>query len=378
LTQATNYRVAVVGGAGSWGWRYLSSFASHPRCDLVAIVDRAADRAREFADHFGVPAVFSDIAELLERETPDIVSVVLPVSISHQVVIACAEAGVRAISCEKPIAVRLSEADRMVDVCRERGAALGCGTAHFEARNLVQVAQWIRGGALGALTGAAIPNGLPREVSGAGCVQLTQMRLLCGAEVEWVEGQTQDPTAWEEGWDLPGGGTAADLVDDHTHLDCPAYGRLGLTGGLVCEIPVPRPDRPGVVSVAGDEGQVWVSHPECVLIQGAGARSTPVRPDFMEQSDPATWHEHWFDPVIERLVTAVDTGQEAQCSGHDYRQALEIAIALVLSAQRGGERVNLPLTDREHGIVPRPFRLRGGDAVGWNRLGRERGPGLPK
>lgn len=367
------YRVAVVGAAGSWGRHYLHAYEAHPRCDVVAIVDRAGDRAQSFADHYGVPAVFSDIGELLDREVPDVVSVVLPVSISHEVVTACAEAGVRAISCEKPIAVRLEEADRMVDTCRRHGAALGCGTAHWEARGLIQVAEWIRAGSIGTLTGAAIPPGLAREVAGAGCVQLTQLRLISGMEVEWVEGQALPPADWNEGWDLPGGGTAADMVDDHTRLDRPAYGRLGLSGGIVCEIPKPTGGRPGMVSLTGDSGQVWVSNPECVLVQGSGPTSTPVRPDFLDQPQP----ENWFTPVVERLFAAIDTGLEAQCSGHDYRQSLEIAVALILSAERGGERVDLPLADRHHGVLPRPYRLRGGDAVGWERLGHGDGPTIP-
>lgn len=83
-------------------------------------------------------------------------------------------------------------------------------------------------------------------------------------------------------------------------------------------------------------------------------------PEFLQ----GEWPRDMFTPVVERLMTAIDQGQEAQCSGHDYRQSLEVAIALVLSAQRGGERVELPLADRTSGIIPRPYRLSGGDAVG--------------
>lgn len=107
------YRVAVVGAAGMWGRNYLRAYAAHPRAEVVAIVDRARDRCQTLADHYGIPQVFHDVEDLLAVEVPDIVSVILPVESSPQVVIACAEAGVRAISCEKPIAVRLEEADRL-------------------------------------------------------------------------------------------------------------------------------------------------------------------------------------------------------------------------------------------------------------------------
>jgi len=367
------YRVALVGGAGSWGRLYVQAFAEHPRTEIVALADRSLDRRQAVADHYGIPTVVDDVEDLLAVEVPDIVSVILPEEVSPQVVVACAEAGVRAISCEKPIALRLEDADRMVDACRANGAALGCGTAHYEAHALISLSQWLRDGGIGALTAAAIPAGLPREVSGSGCVTLTQMRLVTGREVEWVEGCTQAPHDWQEGWDLPGGGTAHDLVDDHLHLDCPAHGRLGLSGGITCDIPAPGEEAvPARVSVTGEKGQLWVASPRSVVIQGTGAASTPVYPEFLQEPEPA----FWFAPVAQRLITAVDRGQEAQCSGHDYRQALEVAIALVLSAQRGGERVALPLTDRTHGIIPRPYRLSGGDAVGWEKSGHA-GPPRP-
>ena len=71
---------------------------------------------------------------------------------------------------------------------------------------------------------------------------------------------------------------------------------------------------------------------------------------------------------------AVDSGGEAQCSGHDYRQALEIAIVLKLSAAQGHRRVYLPLRDRSQRIFPRPYRLYGGDVVGWESVGLKEPP----
>ena len=173
------YRVAVVGCAGMWGRHYLRTFAQRDDCDVV-LVDPSRERARQFADHFGVEEVIDSLGELLKRETPDIVATILPVRHSYEAVLACAEAGVKAVSCEKPMAIELSQADEMVRVCREKGTAFGCATAYWEVPFLQESAQWLREGYIGPLTAASIPGGLPREVSGAGCVQLTQMRLVTG------------------------------------------------------------------------------------------------------------------------------------------------------------------------------------------------------
>ena len=335
---------------------YLRAYANHPDCEIVALVDRARDRRGAFAERYGVETVFDTVDELFAVEVPDIVSVILPVGHNPETVIACAEAGVKAVSCEKPIAVELSQADDMVRVCRERGTAFGCGTGYWDAPYLLETADWIRAGNIGWLTGAAIPGGLPTEVSGGGCVQLTIMRLLTGMEVEWAEGWALPPQA---GWMPP-------VEFEAVETDSPAYGRLGLSGGIVCEIIKPPTEQKGFcpAAVTGENGRVWTSSPKPILIQGQGAASTPVQPEFLDSP-----RKDGFTSAIERLMRAVDTGENALCSGHDYRQALEIAIALKQSAHHGHGRIPLPLEDRSLKIYPHPYRLKGGDVAGWESIG---------
>ena len=351
------YRVAVVGGAGTWGRKYLRAYANHPACEIVALVDRAKDRRDVFADRYGIEAVFDTLEDLLDREIPDIVSVILPTSHNPDAVIACAEAGIKVVSCEKPIAVELSQADEMVRICRERGTVFSCGSVYSGVPHLLETVDWIKAGNIGKLTAAAIPSGLPREVSGGGCVQLTLLQLLTDMRVEWVEGWTLPP---ESGW-MP----SMEVLS--VEIDCPAYGRLGLSGGIVCEIPTPSIEKSVScpVAITGENGQVWLTGPEPVFIQGSGAASTPVYPGFLDTPAP----DDFFTRRIEWLMQAFDTGQDVADSGHGYHQALEIAIALKQSAESGHRRIALPLEDRSLRIVPHPYRLLGGDVAGWESIG---------
>jgi len=199
-------------------------------------------------------------------------------------------------------------------------------------------------------------------VSGSGCVQLTMLRALTGMEVVWGEGWTLPPHELYPTEEVP------DL-----EADCPAYGRLGLSGGIVCEVSEPRSEQevPCRVSATGEKGRVWITQPEPVLIEGIGPESTPVRPEFLEEPRSS----RSMTPMIERLMRAVDTGaNEVPCSGHDYRQALEIAIAFKLSAAQNHKRIELPLEDRSHRIYPHPYRMRGGDVAGWGSIGYEGPP----
>ncbi len=115
------YRAAVVGGAGMWGRHYLKAFAEHPECEIIGLVDRNRERRHEFAQHYGVTAEYDDIKDLFAREIPDVVSAILPVAHTCDVVIACAEAGVKAVSCENQLTTSSAAATNTVRICLERG-----------------------------------------------------------------------------------------------------------------------------------------------------------------------------------------------------------------------------------------------------------------
>ena len=142
---------------------------------------------------------------------------------------------------------------------------------------------------------------------------------------------------------------------DNQQIDCPAYGRLGLSGEIVCQVSEPSTNDSCRVSVRGGNGQVQITSSGPVLIQGNGA--SVVKPEFMDTPQPGV-----FVSAIERLMRAIDMG-------HDYRQALEIAVALKKSAQANHQRVPLPVEDRSLGVVPHPYRLKGGDVAGWQSIG---------
>ena len=349
------YRVAVVGAAGTWGRYYTRAYAAHPNCTIVGLVDRARERRDAIARRYDVEKVYDDLDGLLAAEVPDIVSAVVPVGQNYPCVTTCARAGVRVVSCEKTISHQLHEADEMIRICREHGTLFGCAQAGWATPYMPEVVEWVRQGHIGRLTAAAIPGGLPTEVSGGGCVQIAALRILTGMDVEWVEGYTLPA--------VPGFVAEGTPVEEG---DVPAYGRLGLSGGIVCEVVAPEPDGrvPTFISVVGERGQVFLARPRPVLIEGTGAAASPVYPDFLDRSAADA-----FAYTVERLIRAHQAGTEPYSSGDDYRHSLEVAIALVRSAQREHERVPLPFADRTLKLYPHPYRLTGGDVAGWQSIG---------
>lgn len=108
-------RVAVV-GAGAFGANHCRVVHESERADLAAIVDTDAARAGEAAARYGTVAL-TDARELAGRADAAIVAV--PTTAHADVGCMLLEAGIDVL-VEKPIAVDLAEADRLITAA-ERG-----------------------------------------------------------------------------------------------------------------------------------------------------------------------------------------------------------------------------------------------------------------
>jgi UDP-N-acetyl-2-amino-2-deoxyglucuronate dehydrogenase len=133
-----------VSSAHAWGIRGLADEGVH----FVAVADTDTDRARELAKRFDVPHVLADYRELLARDDIQVVSVCLPDFLHEEVTLAAAAAG-KHVLCEKPLALDLASADRMLSACNERGVNLGLVMNHRYAPDNIRAKTAIRGGAVG-------------------------------------------------------------------------------------------------------------------------------------------------------------------------------------------------------------------------------------
>ncbi|MBR1367200.1 Gfo/Idh/MocA family protein [Bradyrhizobium ottawaense] len=92
------------------------------RAKLVAVCDVLKPRADALATKFGVEA-YDDVDKFLARKDMDAVAVLTPSGMHPQHAIACARAGKHVI-VEKPMALRLQDADDMIRACDEAGVKL--------------------------------------------------------------------------------------------------------------------------------------------------------------------------------------------------------------------------------------------------------------
>jgi UDP-N-acetyl-2-amino-2-deoxyglucuronate dehydrogenase len=92
--------------------------------DFVACCDTDELRIQAMAEQYNVPKIYTDMAAMFAEGGIDAVMVCTPHPAHEAAVVAAAEAGIHVL-CEKPIAVSLAEADRMIEAADNAGIKFG-------------------------------------------------------------------------------------------------------------------------------------------------------------------------------------------------------------------------------------------------------------
>ena len=114
-------RVALV-GCGRISRNHVEAIAKVDDIELVAVADRDLARAQAVGTACGVPS-FASLDEMLATVPSDLVSICTPSGLHPQHGIVAARAG-RHVLTEKPMAISLDGADRLVQACDAAGVQL--------------------------------------------------------------------------------------------------------------------------------------------------------------------------------------------------------------------------------------------------------------
>ena len=363
MTQAkqAKYRVGVI-GMGVAGTGRARAFDLHPLCEVVAVADTDPDNLELGCKRFGVPG-YPTWDEMFANERIDISMACLPVRANADAVVASARAGGKAIFCEKPVAARLADADRMVQECASRGIPLACGVVASSHPDYQKAYELVAGGEIGEVLRI---NLYDREKQ-MGTHGLNLARKFADkAEVDYVIG-------WVEG------NAFSDYEDDHGEGNT-WYGGLGgyirFCNGIECFSSYAPIGWRGI-EVIGSRGLLYNSSnsgmPHGLHLLKAEKGGAPqsakdlreVRGLFKDPTDhePGYDEEGWLHPtettkgIVGQLVESLETAVPLKLTtGDDLRHALEIAIGLRESARRRHTPFKFPIEDRT--LVMYPERSR--------------------
>ena len=115
-------KVAAV-GAGYFAQFQYEAWQRLEQVELVAMCNRSRDNAEPVAQTYGVPQIFTDVAEMLASVRPDFVDVITPPETHLAAIRTAAALGVNVI-CQKPFCTNLVEAKEAVALAEAAGIEL--------------------------------------------------------------------------------------------------------------------------------------------------------------------------------------------------------------------------------------------------------------
>ncbi|HSI99733.1 MAG TPA: Gfo/Idh/MocA family oxidoreductase [Patescibacteria group bacterium] len=322
-------RFGVLSTASIGLTKVIPGIAAAPNCEVVAIASRDAGAARAAAERLGIGTAHGSYEALLADPEVEAVYIPLPNHLHAEWTIAAARAG-KHVLCEKPLALRAADAERMVDACEREGVRLMEAFMYRQHPSWVAARDLVAEGRIGRLVAVqswfSYYNDDPTNIrnlleagGGAlydiGCYCVNLSRMLFGAEPSRVVGSiVRDPV----------GGT-----------DVVASGLLEFGDGVATFTASTRAEDDQRVHIYGSEGRISIEIPFNIpphlptRIHVAAGGDPPVAPSIetmtFEATDPYT-------AEAERFADAVLGGREVPVPPSDAVANLRVIEQLFATA----------------------------------------------
>lgn len=337
------YRLGII-GLGRVAWlleedplrgkpcTHLGAWRERPDVQLMAACDSDPVRLEEFgARHPGV-ALYRDYETMLARERLDLVSLCAYATERSAMAVACAEAGVRGIWCEKSMAGSLAEARRMGEALSRHGTRMIVAFMRRWAPEYHGVKRLLDEGVIGELESVNVHFSSNLLHTGTHAFDL--LRLWCGelrGARAWLdEGRAG---AEESGYRFEKQGAAPSKdLGGFALLDFESGCRATLHGG-----------KKGYFrfefELLGSQGMIRIGNTRRELWRVAESPRFAGFKELEAAEFPAVTGENLWRGACANLVAAVEGRAAPACGFEEGRDALAVALACHLSHREGHRSV---------------------------------------
>ncbi|MBN2710920.1 MAG: Gfo/Idh/MocA family oxidoreductase [Planctomycetes bacterium] len=329
-------RVAFI-GTGKIASLHADGYKQNPQCEVVALVDMKQEAAEAFKEKHGFSSakIYTDHAKMLEEVKPDLVSICLWTGLHPGMVKACAEAGVPAIHCEKPMAPTWGEALEMAEACKKSGAQL---TFNHQRRFLpvFQLAKkLIADGVVGELK--TVEGFVPDNILDWG-THIIDLIFMFNSEVSAtsVWGQV-DLSSTRQWFRIPFENAAAGII----------YFENGVRA--VIESGADKAIKLGF-NIHGTDGVIEIREEEPWMRYRGRGQSEWTVPELEEGLHDSDEKRIAIRQVIGDITACIESGVEPENSVNKALRATETIFAIYESSRSQG-RIKLPLEPRDSALL---------------------------
>ncbi|MDO5848268.1 MAG: Gfo/Idh/MocA family oxidoreductase [Methanobrevibacter sp.] len=298
-------------GVGAMGYNHARVYYKLENANLLAVSDVSEKTLKKVCKKYDTQG-YSDYKELLENPDIEVVSVCVPTTFHHGIVMEAIKHG-KHVLVEKPIAFTLEEAEEMIAAAKEKGVILATG--HVERFNpAVQKAkELIENDVIGDVVSASAKRvgPFPPRIQDVGVTidlaihDLDVMYYLFDEDVTQVYGTM---------------GSILDKCDFEDHAEIMVNFENEATG--ILEVNWLTPYKRRQIEVTGTDGIISVDYIEqSIDVYGKFAQDIQIK------------HEEPLKEELKSFLESVVNNERPVISGEDGLNALKMVIAATKSSK---------------------------------------------
>ena len=151
-------RVGLI-GCGMIARVHVPYIRSYKGAEIIGVCDSNLEQAKVLARRFKISKIYTDSQAFFAEQQPDIVHILTPPQTHAELAISAMETGIHVL-VEKPMAVSVAEADRMIDTARRMKVRLCVNHNRLFDPVVLKAKQMVANGALGEVVGVEAFQGL--------------------------------------------------------------------------------------------------------------------------------------------------------------------------------------------------------------------------
>jgi len=332
-------KVAVIGCGFIATAEHLPSFKQLEDVEITAVVDIIEERARKAAETFKVSKWYTDYTKVIEMKDIDVVDVCTPTYTHCEITVAALKSG-KHVVCEKPIALKLKEADEMINTAKKEGLKFMVAHCLRFWPEYVRVKDLVESGAIGepriarAYRQSSFPAWAPwhKKLEMGGGVFI-DMSIHDVDFLRWVLGEVEEVYA-QGGVLLYKDSTAPDYV--HALLKFKSGAIAYVEGSWIMPEGFPFTT---YLEIAGTKGLLTVDNHYTASLKVFKKNSCA---DYTPQTEDAYFLE------LKHFIECVKEDKEPLVTGEEAKKTLEVVLA-ALKSLKEGRPVKLPLSEE---VIP--------------------------
>jgi predicted dehydrogenase len=339
-------------GSGFISEVHNKAFSYVKEAEISAICDVDKVRAKAYSKKFNIPEVYESLDEMLAKSDIDVVTLGVPNYLHCELALAAAAAGKHVI-VEKPLALTLDEADKMIAACKKAGVVLGYAEELVYAPKFEHAKKIADSGAIGDVfyVKQAEKHGGPyspwfwkSETAGGGIL----MDMGCHA-IEYCRWALDKPP-------VKSVYCQADTFVHNpvTKLEDHIIMIIEFEGGKLAMVESSWTLKGDMISVAEVHGREGVIHAN-LLQEGMGLKVFSEKgwgEESWDREETRGWtHPDWawnwqngYPQEMQDFINCALNGGTPMESGEDGKAVLEIMIAGYMSAAQG-RKIEFPFED---------------------------------